>query len=293
MTTVGIDMGIENIKIVVLQDGKIIGRGKGRSGGAKRLEAAKAVYESALKEAGLTEDQVEKVFVTGKGKYDLESIADDIITEPVTAAKAAEFLCPGVTCVFSIGADETMALTLDQDARIIEMVINEKCAAGVGSFIRNMARRLEFTQEEMSAVPPKAPDDPSISDGCIVFAELDALNLMNRDVPPEKIASAVIFTAVIRASTVIKDLTEQNYEKAVLLGGLTQNKAFVNQLQAWLELEFVIPEEAEYAPALGAALLAADWGVNPFDFRKREIIPWEVLHAKEQQEREIGMQERT
>ena len=36
MTTVGIDMGIENIKIVVLQDGKIIGRGKGRSGGAKR-----------------------------------------------------------------------------------------------------------------------------------------------------------------------------------------------------------------------------------------------------------------
>lgn len=264
MTTVGIDMGVENIKIVVLRDEKIIGRGKARSGGVKRLAAAKTVYESALKEAGVTEDQVEKVFVTGKGKFDVESMAGDIITEPVTAAKAAEFLSPGATCVFNVGADETMALTLNKEARITEMVINEKCAAGVGNFIRNMARRLELTQEEMGAVPPKAKDGPAVSDGCIVFGELDALNLMNRDVSPEEIASAVIFTAVIRASTVIKDLTEPNFEKVALLGGLTQNKAFVTALKSWLNLEFVIPDEAEYAPALGAALLAAGWGVKPY-----------------------------
>ena len=264
MTTVGIDIGVENVKLVILQDEKIIGRGKARSGGAKRLEATKAVYQSALQQAGITEAQVEKIFVTGKGKFDLETIADDIITEPVTAAKAAEFLTPGATCVFNIGADETMALTLTKEARISEMVINEKCAAGVGNFIRYMARKLDFTQEEMNAVPLKATDGPAINDGCIVFGELDALNLMNKDVPPKVIASAVTFTAVIRASTVIKDLTEPNFEKVVLMGGLVNNQAFVAELEAWLGLDFVISEDAEYGPAIGAALLAAGWGTQLF-----------------------------
>ena len=169
MTTVGIDIGVENVKVVVLKDGKIVGRGKGRSGGAGRLEAATAVYESALKEAGLTAGSVEKVFVTGKGKFDLEQIADDIITEAITLAKAAEFLAPDATCAFNVGADESMVLTMKKDGRIQEFTVNEKCAAGVGSFIRRMGRRLEMSQEEMGAVPPMAPDGPAVNDGCVVF----------------------------------------------------------------------------------------------------------------------------
>ena len=264
MITAGIDIGVENVKVVVLKDEKIVGRGKGRSGGIGRLDAAKAAYERALKEANLKADQVEKVFATGKGKFDLEPIADDIITETITLAKAAEFLDPGATCAYNVGADETMVVTLKKDGRIQEFALNEKCAAGIGSFIRRMARRLEMTQEQMNATPPAAAVSPAINDGCVVFGELDVLALLNKGLSPKEIASAVIFTAVIRASTVIKDLTMPKFDKVLLVGGLSQNEAFVNALKTRLDMEFEIPEEAEYAPALGAALLAANWGYYPY-----------------------------
>jgi sugar (pentulose or hexulose) kinase len=45
---------------------------------------------------------------------------------------------------------------------------------------------------------------------------------------------------------------------------LSQNASFIAALKARLGLAFEIPPEAEYAPALGAALLAAGWGYQPY-----------------------------
>ncbi len=107
-------------------------------------------------------------------------MADDILTEHVVAVKAARWYCPDATCVVQVGADETLVATIKPEGAIEQMVINEKCAAGIGSFIRNMARRLELSQEEMNAAPPLAEDGIKINDGCIVFGELDVLNLLNK-----------------------------------------------------------------------------------------------------------------
>jgi predicted CoA-substrate-specific enzyme activase len=265
MVTVGVDMGMENVKVVVLKDGEIVGRAKRRSGGIRRLESAEEAVQEAMKAAGLSADaRADKTIATGKGKFDLAAIVDDILTEPVTAAKAAEFLCPGATCVVNVGADETMAMTLDGDYGITQMMINEKCAAGPGHLIRNMGRRLGLSPDEMAALPPVADGGPRVSDGCIVFAELDALSLLNDGVSAQEVGSAITATAVIRASTILSDITIPNLENTVLLGGLTNNPAFTEALKAQTGIDFVIPADAEYAPALGAALYAADWGVSHF-----------------------------
>jgi benzoyl-CoA reductase subunit D len=264
MITMGIDMGYENIKVVILKDGAVAGRAKSRSGGVKRLQHAEETMRAALKDAGLAEEQVEKRFATGKGKFDIESIVDDVLTEPVTAVKAAEFLCPGATTVADIGADETVVMLLDENYRVPQLVTNEKCAAGVGSFLRNMARRLELSLEEMSELPPRKAGDPSVSDSCIVFGELDALNLLNNGVSPEDVAKAVTASAVIRATVSIRDITLENLSRLVIFGGVTKNKAFMRGVKDRLGVEPVIPEYAEYAGALGAALFAAEWGAHHF-----------------------------
>ena len=97
--------------------------------------------------------------------------------------------------------------------------------------------------------------------------------MLNKGLSPKEIASAVIFTAVIRASTVIKDLTIPKNDKLLLVGGLSRNKAFVDALESRLGLQFEIPEDAEYAPALGAALLAAGWGYQPYVDRPTPLFP--------------------
>jgi predicted CoA-substrate-specific enzyme activase len=256
MITAGIDMGMECIKIVILKDGKIIGRGKGISGGARRLAAAEAALREALREAELPPEAIEKTVATGKGKFDLPFVSDRV-TEPITTAAAARALVPDATFAVDAGADETLCVSLRPDGSVSEMVQNEKCAAGIGSFLRKMARRLELSPEEMSALPPVAAGGPRVNDGCVVFAELDALSLLNHGVTPREIASACTDAAACRAGMTINDITVPDFTCVVLLGGLTKNKAFVRDLKTRSKLDLIVPAEAEYAGALGAALVAA------------------------------------
>ena len=258
MLTAGIDIGVENVKAVILKDGAIVGRGKGRSGGVGRNAAAEAALTSALQEAGAASADLSGTVATGKGKYDL-LFADKQVTEATAAARAAKHLYPDATCVMNLGADETLVLTFNAKNKIGQAVLNEKCAAGLGSFLRKMAMLLELTPDEMSALPPVAPGGATVNDGCVVFAELDALSLLNQSVSSREIASALTDAAAIRACTVLNDITIPMLDCVVLFGGLTRNKAFVQALQARSGVDFVIPDEAEYAGALGAALVASDY----------------------------------
>lgn len=253
MIAAGIDIGIEYVKAVVLKDGKVVGRGRGLSGGARREPAAKAALDDALREAGLEAADLDTTVATGKGKFDL-SFADKRVTEAVAAAKAARYLRPEATCVIVAGCDETLALTFGKGDKIRETVLNEKCAAGLGGFLQNMARRLELSLEEMSGLPPLGPKGATVNDGCIVFAELDMLSLLNQGVPVREIASALTEAAAVRACTVINDVTMPDLDCVVLLGGLTKNRAFVKALETRSGISFFIPDGAEYGGALGAAL---------------------------------------
>ena len=187
MITAGIDVGLEYTKAVVMKDGKVAGKACGLSGGAGRPAAVQAVYDEALKAAGVKAADVAKVVATGKGKFDV-AFADDKLTEAVTAAKAAKLADAKATTVVDIGADETVVATLDGD-KITEFVINEKCAAGLGLLLEGMAERFEMSIEEMSALG--GPSSVAVNDGCIVFAELDALSLANQGTDVKEIGKAL------------------------------------------------------------------------------------------------------
>ncbi|MCL2167153.1 MAG: acyl-CoA dehydratase activase [Clostridiales bacterium] len=252
MIIAGIDMGMENVKVVIMENGQIRGRGKNLSGGAKRASAAEKALEEALSEAGMGKDKLEKIIATGKGKFDLP-FADRCVSEAVTTAHAAKLLCPEATTAVDAGADETVVVTLGTNKLVDEMAINEKCAAGPGIFLRTIARRLELTMEEMNGLPPVKPEGPRVNDGCVVFAETDALSLLNWGASPKDIAAAATDAAAVRVCTAINDITGTKLNCAVLFGGLAKNAAFVNALQRYAKLSFVIPDEAEYAGAIGAA----------------------------------------
>ncbi|MCL1805995.1 MAG: acyl-CoA dehydratase activase [Clostridiales bacterium] len=255
MITAGIDVGCENIKIAILKDGQVIGRATEESGGIGRAGAVDQAWKQALSGAGIAEKDVEKVVATGKGKHAV-AFADDRITEPLAACTAARFLYPGATAVMDAGADETLMATIKGE-KMGEFVVNEKCAAGIGAFLAYMGRRLEMTPEEMGGLSRPGPDSPVVNDGCVVFADMEALGLLNRGASPKDVAIAVTEGAAVRASTVVNDITIPRWDKVVMVGGLAKNAAFVNALKANAEIDLSIPQDPEYAGALGAALFAA------------------------------------
>ena len=253
MITAGIDVGLENIKVVVIKDGKVAGKACGPSGGAKRPAAVQAVYDKALEAAGVQAADVSKAISTGKGKFDVPFAADQL-TEVITAAKAASILAPGATAVVGIGADETLAAAIEGE-KIKEYVLNQKCAAGLGLFLEGMAERFDMSLEELGALEGQAK--VRVNDGCIVFAELDGLSLVNRGTDPKEVAKAMIEACAWRANTTINDIYRPSNDKVVLIGGMTKNNAFVKALERISGIQFVIPEEAVYAGAIGAAASAA------------------------------------
>ena len=253
MITAGIDVGLEYTKAAIMKDGKVVGKAIGISGGAGRPAAIQAVYDQALAIAGVKASDVEKVFATGKGKFDV-AFADDKLSEVITAAHTARMTSPKVTMVIDAGADETIVATIDNE-KIKEFVINQKCAAGLGLLLGGMAERFDLTLEELSAM--EGPTNVTVNEGCVVFAEQDALSLLNRGTDVKEIGKALNEACAWRASMTINDVYHQDTGCVVLMGGLAQNGAFLKALERISGIDFLVPEDPEYGGAIGAASLAA------------------------------------
>lgn len=251
MLVAGIDMGIENTKAVIMKDNCIIGYSIVSTGGIDRPEQARRVYDEALRAAGMATDDIEIVTATGKGKYDIP-FASGIVSETTAVARSARYYFPETSGVMSVGADETIAVTLGNERLVHEYALNQKCTAGLGTFLKYLAIRLELT--ETQAGNCDGTDAGVINDGCAVFSELDALSLLNGGAPRKAIMSSAIKAAAARAATVYNDLTIPPAGGVVLVGGLANNMAFVKALEKYLAIRFLKCENAEYCGAVGAAL---------------------------------------
>ena len=256
MITAGIDVGIEFTKAVVMNDGKIVGRGIAVSGGVGRNDAAMEAMADAICQAGIAADAVEKTVATGKGKYDVK-FADDFYTEVIAISKAAKYICADATMIVNFGADEILAAVLGEAGKVKETVLNQKCSAGLGTFLRTMARRLEMSIEEMAQCDVSG-DDIAVQDGCIVFAEMGALSMLNQGKSVGEVASAVTKAAAVRAATVLNDIILQNTSHVLFTGGLAKNGAFMEALHNRYGMNYTIPEYPEYVGAIGAAIIAAE-----------------------------------
>jgi benzoyl-CoA reductase subunit D len=240
---------------VIVEDGKVIGTSKTRTGGATKAARIRDAVKDAEKAAGVSLGETDKIFVTGKGKQEIE--ADKQVTEPKAAVKGVLAVYPDATMVVSVGADETIVATITKEGAIGEFTLNQKCAAGLGLFLEAVADRLEIGIEELAALSLKKGDEGDaagrINDGCVVFSELDVLSMLNRGISLDTIAVAVCDAIVARASTTINDITLPDTEQVVLIGGVAKNKAFAEALSKRSGIAFRIPDQPEYVSAIGAA----------------------------------------
>ncbi len=256
MITAGIDVGIENIKVVVLRDGTVIASGTARSGGAGRGKAIEQTWTDTLKAAGISATDITKVVATGQGKGDVP-FANDSITEPLADARVALFLYPAARSVVDVGADQIRVVSLDEHGAITEVVLNQKCAAGIGTFLRTVARRLGYTLDEMSRIGGSSDNRVVVNDACCVFAELDAINLLHDGVAWQDIARAIHRAMAVRINSVLSDKVRPAKDTTVLIGGVARNPTLIAALEERSGINFMIPDQPEFAGALGAALDAA------------------------------------
>jgi len=254
VTNAGIDIGAKATKVVILKDGQVLARHIVLAGFDTGKSADQALGE-ALQEASLSRDTLEHITATGTGRKQA-SFAHHRLTEVAAAARGTHFLLPSVRTIIDVGAEEGRAIKCDAEGRVIDFVINDKCAAGSGAFMESMARALEVGLEEFSNLSLRSQNTIPMNAQCVIFAESEVVSLIHAKAPKEDIARAVTDAIARRVVSIVRRVGVE--QDIAVVGGLARNVGFVKCLKESLEVEVLVPDEPEFVCALGAALSAPD-----------------------------------
>ncbi len=247
MRSIGIDSGSSTTK-GVLFDGQEIVKTVMLPTGVNPRKSIKSVYDS------LSGEEHIYTVTTGYGR-ELLVEADKTVTEITCHGKGASFLDNEIQGVIDIGGQDSKVILLDRNAYIKDFLMNDKCAAGTGRFVEVIMRIL---QQDIDDLPSyvKGAEGTKISSMCTVFAESEVVSLLAQDVAGPSIAKGVIDSICERTAIFSKRLPIEN--KIFFSGGLAQIDVFRETLENKLQLDIVTHELAQYAGAIGAAVIGFD-----------------------------------
>lgn len=249
----GIDIGSRTVKVVLLDgEGCVLARRLSAAGYDGPAVASRLV-EEVCAEAALSHGDILYTVATGYGRGRCTS-ADAEVSEITCHAQGAQRLVPGVRTVIDVGGQDSKVIRLDATGRVADFVMNDRCAAGTGRFLEVMAEALGLAVAELAELHAQAQRPAPISSTCTVFAESEVISHLARGVARADIVAG-LHAAI--ASRVLA-LAERVGLEPVLTctGGVARNAGFVSALSAAARMPVMVSEDAQFAGALGAALLA-------------------------------------
>lgn len=252
MKSAGIDIGSRTIKIVLIENGKIILKRK-----AENTFNTLQVCNDLLKDVCY-----DAITSTGYGRHLFSShYKCETITEIKAFAQGALFLWPSCRTVLDIGGQDTKAIALDGKGSFTKFEMNDKCAAGTGRFLEIMAMSLRFTLDEFGDAALNAKGVVNISSMCTVFAESEVVSMIAKGANRESVAKGIHQSIVNRSVSLLKRV---GVEKDILFaGGVAYNNCIVNMLEENLKCRLIIPDDPQITGAIGAALSGSN-GNNKF-----------------------------
>ncbi|MFK5856771.1 MAG: acyl-CoA dehydratase activase, partial [Bacteroidota bacterium] len=178
---IGVDIGSTTIKIVLVDElGKMIDKIGSPTGSMFNKNALDSLERLLVSNKLKTED-ISYIVSTGYGRK-LFKISDENINELTANAKGA-LNCLGdnlkVKTIINVGGQDTKVILLDNNGKMTNFFMNDKCAAGTGRFLDISARNLEVEVDQLEILHFEAKDTPlPINSICAVFAESEIISLL-------------------------------------------------------------------------------------------------------------------
>ncbi len=247
----GIDIGSRSIELVGM-NGNTVVEARRLPTSYRPLEQIECILD------GIERDDT--IVVTGYGrKLFLDYIAwrgdKRAITEIQAYAVGAKTLLPEVRMVLDIGGQDTKAIALDREGRVVKFDMNDRCAAGTGKFLEFTAA-LHMPIEQFGTFALAATKNLTINSMCTVFAETEATSLMAQGERPEDIARALHQAIVTRTVAMLHRVGLQS--PLLFAGGVARNDCVRRLLETSLGTPVIVPERPEFVGAMGAAVAGMD-----------------------------------
>ncbi len=256
MIIAGCDIGSLTAKAVIMEDNKILGSAVMLAKNKPSVSADK-VMALALKEAGVTMDDIGYVVGTGYGREQIPFV-DSVESEISCHAKGAFHILPSVRMVIDIGGQDAKATLMDENGSVIRYLYNDKCASGTGRFLEVMAEAMEIPLEDLGEMAAKSTEKLTISNQCVIFAETEVVSLVNEGKEICDIMNALHYALAKRASSMGKSIGVQ--EDVVMTGGVAKNSGVFRAISEVLDvpLKGLGNVDPQIVGAMGAALYAQE-----------------------------------
>jgi predicted CoA-substrate-specific enzyme activase len=208
--------------------------------------------------------------VTGNEGRGLFALNNTI--EPLCIEAALRAIDEKVDAVVTMGGEDLVVYTVDDRCAIVNNFSGNKCASGTGEFFKQQLARMDMNLEDAAKVGLDAKVMP-LSTRCSVFMKSDCTHRLNkREATKDDI---VVSLSMVMATKVVDFLKRAKvmHGRVMLTGGTTLNPhilRFIRELAP--EIDFVIPKEASYFEAFGAAVLARESG-TPFPGGEKLLRP--------------------
>ncbi len=191
------------------------------------------------------------ICATGYGRKKYET--DIQKTELLCGSLGVNSLFPVHKSILDIGGEDIKVMESDSEGRIVGFHMNDKCSAGTGTFITEIAEKAELDISEMNDLAQHSVSERTMNSFCTVFAKTEILGWKFNDVPVEDIARGIYLSIVDR----ICKLPIKTGLPLYICGGVISYHPYLCQLLSErLVGEITIVENPQMTVALGAALFA-------------------------------------
>ena len=247
-TALGLDFGSRFVKLVYWGGDRFTRR---------RLDSLDFYRDILEKEQGrlridwerLGLDPPRALVVTGYGKNLLKDLVPTI-TEIRAIFLGARFVTGWDHFILlEMGGQDTKVLHV-REGRVFDFVTNDRCAAGTGRYLENMARFLKMPLRNFSGC---WQEPVTISQTCAIFGESELISHLLEGVPPARLAAGVNASVSRRALTMMHRYA---CPRLVFVGGVARNRAVVHFLREGSACQVRVPPHPQFTGALGCCLEA-------------------------------------
>jgi (R)-2-hydroxyacyl-CoA dehydratese activating ATPase len=251
----GIDIGSRTTKLVLYDsDKKKLLASALTDSQLDKESHIRQLFNQALKKSKCKSNQVHKTVTTGYGREHV-SFGDETITEITCHAMGVHHLVPQTRTIIEIGGQDSKLSRLDNNGKVYDFAMNDRCAAGTGRFLEAVARLLKVDIRNLGKLAKQSKKPANISSMCVVFAESEIIGLLSRKVSRSDIVAGI---QKALATRVISLTGRKLVEPVVFTGGVALIPGMAAALIKECGYKITVAPQPLLTGALGAAILATE-----------------------------------
>ncbi len=256
----GIDAGSTTTKVALAgEDGELLYSYYNNNNGSPLIAVIEALHE--IHDQMPNTAKIVCSCSTGYGEHLIKAALNLDYGEVETIAHyyAAAFFDPEVDCILDIGGQDMKCIQINNGV-VDNVMLNEACSSGCGSFIETFAKSLNHSVEEFAKVALMAKHPIDLGSRCTVFMNSKVKQAQKEGASVGDISAGLAYSVIKNALYKVIKLTnpEDLGKHIVVQGGTFYNDAVLRSFERISGCHAVRPDIAGIMGAFGSALIARE-----------------------------------